>query len=201
MLDNEEKFFNYIKNNMTKSEMDSFEEELKSSDKMQKDLESYKKIFSIVEDTKNIKLNYQYTQTIIPSFRSKLERNSKVSFVSRYGFALATLFVALVAYSVINNLNEQNQTPQKLYSNITTDEANYIADKMNLDLSKDMNQSAEIRIDSVYDQDLNESIDASLNDRTIQNYSKDLSIQDLGQYLSDKDVDIIYTELLNKKIL
>jgi hypothetical protein len=130
-----------------------------------------------------------------------LEHKSKISFVSKYGFALATLFVALVAYSVINNLIQQNQTSQNLYSNLTSDEANYFADKMNLDFSKDLDQSAELRIDSIYDQDLNENVDASLNDKTFQSYSKDLSIQDLDQYLSDKEVDIIYSELLKKKIL
>ena len=181
--------------------MDDFEEELKSSPKLRNDLESYKKLFNLVEETKNIPLSNQYTQTIIPEFRSRQERKRKHSFISKYGFALAFLFVFVVSYSIINNLMQENQNPKDLYTNLTNDEADFLAEKLNLDFSKDLDSNAEVNIDSVYNEDLDQNINSSLSDRTFQSYSKDLSIKDLDQYLTENDVDIIYSELLNKKIL
>lgn len=181
--------------------MDDFEEELKSSPKLRDDLESYKKLFNLVEETKNIPLSNQYTQTIIPEFRSRQERKRNISFISKYGFALAFLFVFVVSYSIINNLMQENQNPKDLYTNLTNDEADFLAEKLNLDFSKDLDSNAEVNIDSVYNEDLDQNINSSLSDQTFQSYSKDLSIKDLDQYLTENDVDIIYSELLNKKIL
>ena len=200
-MSNEEKLINYLTNKMDKSEMDDFEEELKSSPKLRNDLESYKKLFNLVEETKNIPLSNHYTQTIIPEFRSRQERKRKISFISKYGFALAFLFVFVVSYSIINNLMQENQNPKDLYTNLTNDDADFLAEKLNLDFSKDLDSNAEVNIDSVYNEDLDQNINSSLSDQTFQSYSKDLSIKDLDQYLTENDVDIIYSELLNKKIL
>jgi hypothetical protein len=201
MINNEEKFFNYLNNKMTETEKNRFEDELKSSESLQRDYFNYQTITNIVQETKDIRLNTLYTQTILPKFRERLEKKRKVPFFSKYGFAVAFLFVVVISYSIINNLVIENQNSNNLYPNLTNDEMSYIADKMDLDFSKDLDENTELQIDSMYDEDLSQNVNASLNDNTIQSYSNDLSIKELDNYLSDSDIDLIYSELLKKQIL
>jgi hypothetical protein len=186
---------------MSNEERQSQEDELKSSEKMKDDFESYKNVLQFVNDSKNIKLDSNYTQMIIPEFRSRLEQKRKRSIFVKYGYAIAVIFIAVLGYSIIIKVLNENQSLQTLYSNLTSDEVGYLAKDMNIDLENDYNDNSIAKIDSVYNIKLSEDVNVALSDKSIGSISQDIDIKDLDQYLSDKDVDQIYAELSDKEIL
>jgi hypothetical protein len=186
---------------MIDEEKQDLEDELKSSNKSKDDLESFKNIFNLVNDSKNIKLNPDYIQMIIPEFRGRLEQRRKRSIFIKYGYAIAMICVAVLGYSIITKVLNENKDIQTIYSNLTTDEVDYLANDMNIDFENDYNDNSFARIDSLYNIKLIEDVNVALSNKSVKSISQDIDIKDLDKYLSDRDIDQIYAELSDKKIL
>ena len=199
MITNEEKYLSYLLNKMSEDEKHLFENELESSNQIRNDFESYKKVMNLVTGSKNITLNSQYTQTIIPKFRKKLEGKKKQSIIVKYGYAFSALFIAALSYLVITQSVTDKFNSQKMYSDLTKDEASFLAGEMNIELGKDYDEATIQKIDSVYKDKLSNDITEAVNDNSIDVITEDMNLNELNQYLSDKDVDLIFAELSNKE--
>ncbi len=199
MINNEEKYLRYLLNQMSEDEKHLFENELESSKQIRDDYESYKKVMDLVIGSKNITLNSQYAQTIIPKFRKKLEGKKKQSIIVKYGYAFSALFIAALSYLVITQTLTDKQNSQKMYSDLTKDEASFFASEMNIELGKDYDEITIQKIDSVYNDKLSNDVTEAVNDNSIDVITEDMNLNELNQYLSDKDVDLIFAELSNKE--
>ncbi len=201
MLNNDEKFSLYFLNEMNEVEKQSFEEELSSSEELRNEFENYKKVFNIVQETKNINLKDEYSQLVIPKFRAKLKKKQKVSGILKYGYAFTVLFVTVLSYSIVDKLIDDHKDIQNNYSNITPEEATDFADEMNINFDNDYDEQMSESIDSLYTNAVNENVKNSIDNKGIESVSKDLSINELGKYLSEDDVNQIFAELSDKEIL
>lgn len=199
MINNEEKYLSYLLNQMSEKEKQLFENELESSKQIRNDYESYKKIMDLVNGSKNIKLNSQYTQTIIPKFRNKFEEKKKKSIIVKYSYAFSAIFIAALSYLVITQTLTDKQNSQNMYSDLTKDEASFLAGEMNIELGNDYDETTIQKIDSVYKDKLSNDITEAVNDNSIDVIPEDMNLNELNQYLSDKDVDLIFAELSNKE--
>ncbi len=201
MMSNDEKFDMYFFNEMNAKEKQSFEDEIKSSKQMEEDFDRYKKVFALVHDSKNIKLDALYTQTIIPNFRNRLEKKKKLSILVKYGYAFAVLFIAVIGYSIITNVMNEKHNLQQIYTRLTNDEVNSLVSEMNIDAENYYDENAIEKIDSIYNIELVKDVNASLYDNSIESGYKDINIKELDQYLSDRDIDLIFAELSKKEII
>ncbi len=71
MINNEEKFFSYLKGKMNPEERKIFEHELIHSDNLKQEFDEYKKLNSMIDETKNIPLSKNYSESIITEFRRR----------------------------------------------------------------------------------------------------------------------------------
>jgi len=204
MNNNEEKFFSYLKGEMNLRERKEFEDELKRSENLNKEFSDYKRINRIIDETKNIRLSKDYSESIITKFRRRKSSNGlrKISQTIKYAFA--SIIIIIVGYFLISQINKEN--PQDVNSLLTqysdSELDSYIND---YDYSNSLEINIDIdavqRIDSLYSENISASLIESINEKSLIDIVGFNSVADVDEYLSEDEVDLIYAELINKEIL
>ena len=204
MKNNEEKFFLYLKDRMSSQERIIFEDELKNSEVLHKDFEEYKNIAHLVIETKNIKINNDYSESIVPDFRRRLERmNEKKSF-KKLKYVFASLLIIVTGYFVLSYYNgEKKQELYQAIKDLSNDEIDSIANDFYVseDFTQNIDDVSSQKIYSIYAEDLNSSLVESVGELNANTVLIKYHINDVDQYLSDTDIELIYLQLSEKKIL
>ena len=102
-MDRIDRIIKYIENEMTAEEKITFEEELKSSAELQKELENHLLVKNTTSYLKQTRLNQKYLDSIIPEFRSGLEKYNRVTVKRNLGFAFGTLIISILTMLTFNN--------------------------------------------------------------------------------------------------
>lgn len=200
----EEKFVLYLKGKMSSEQRMLFEDQLKNSEVLRNDFEDYKNLVHSINETKNIDLNKDYLESIVPNFRSQLERMDKKKSFMNLKYVFASLLIMVTGYFVISNYNKENkQELNQALADLSNDEIDLIANDFNVaeDLSLSMDDFSAQKIYSIYANDLKTSLVESVDDINSNLLLSKFNITDIDQYLSDNDVDLIYSQLIEKKIL
>ena len=204
MKNNEERFFLYLKGKMDSKERLLFEDELKKSEKLNNDFEEYKNLVHFINGTKDIEISKEYSESIVPNFRGRLEGiDKKKSFINpKYVFA--SLLILIAGYFIVSQIGLANkQELKQVLTDLSDDEINLIADEFygSDDLTKSMDDYSSQKIDSIYAVNLNASLVESIDDVGSSFVFSKYSVADIDQYLSDNDIELIYSQLIEKKIL
>ena len=204
MINNEEKFFSYIKGKMNPEERKIFEHELIHSDNLNQEFDEYKKLNSIIDETKNIPLNKNYSESIITEFRRRKSSNGLRKIFPTIKYAFASIIIIIVGYFLISQIN--NESPQDVnllltqYSDSELD--SYINDyDYSNSVEMNINIDAVQRIDSLYSENISASLIESINEESLTDIVDFNSVADVDEYLSEDEVDLIYAQLINKEIL
>ena len=204
MINNEEMFFSYLKGKMNPEERKIFEHELIHTENLNQEFDEYKKLNSIIDETKNIPLSKNYSESIITEFRRRKDSKGlkKKSQIIKYAFA--SIIIIIVGYFLISQINKENPQDVNLlltqYSDSELD--SYINDydhsnaiEMNIG-----NEAVQI-IDSIYSENISASFIESINEESLADIVGFKNVTDVDEYLSDNEVDLIYAQLINKEIL
>jgi hypothetical protein len=204
MINNEEKFFSYLKGKMNSEERKIFEDELMHSDNLNQEFDEYKKLNSIIDETKNVSLNKNYSESIIIEFRKRKDskRLKKKSPAIKYAFI--SIILITVGYFLISQINKENPQDVNLlltqYSDSELD--SYINDYDHSDaVEMNIGNEAVHIIDSIYSKKISASFMESIENESMTNITGFNSVADVDEYLSDNEVDLIYAQLINKEIL
>jgi len=204
MINNEEKFFSYLKGKMNSEEKKAFEDELVYSETLYNEFIEYKKLNSIIDETKNIPLSKNYSESIITEFSRRKESKGLKKKSPTIKYAFASIFIIIVGYFLISQTNRENPQDVNLsltqYSDSELD--SYIND-YNYPNSIEMNignEAVQI-IDSIYSENISASFIESINEASLTDIVGFNSVADVDEYLSENEVDFIYAQLINKEIL
>lgn len=204
-MDNyEEKFFNYLNGKMNVEDQKEFEFELSRSSEMNNKFIEYQKLMNIIKETKNIPLNKVYSASIITEFRKTLESNSSKRTIPNFRYAISLMFIIIVGYLSTTILNRE--TPDEINSILkeySYDELNSITKNYDFStgLEKNLNDYEISKIDSVYKQDVSGNLIESIGSKATDYIFVKNNVADVNNYISDNDVDLIYSQLIDKKIL
>ena len=192
----------YLDGELTPEERASFEDELNKSQELQKELRLYKDFISSIEETKNLPLNNNYFENIIPEFRRRLISNKQRKYYSKLAYAFPVLVIlSLVAFFIINNQNQINTNRTNLTANNIND--NWAYELMNLSVDELIPSSFSTNDSEKYNTELNKLIGNELNisaDSTKYLLANEvLDYNSIIDNLSEKDANIIYNNILNKK--
>ena len=204
MINNEEKFFSYLKGKMNPEERKIFEHELIHSENLNQEFDEYKKLNSIIDETKNISLSKNYSESIITEFRRRKDSKGLKKKSPTIKYAFASIFIFIVGYFFISQINKENPQDVNIlltqYSDSELD--SYINDydhsnaiEMNIG-----NEAVQI-IDSIYSENISASFIESINGESLTDIVGFKNVADVDEYLSDNEVDLIYAQLINKEIL
>jgi len=204
MDNNEEKFFNYLNGKMNVEDQKEFEFELSRSSEMNNKFIEYQKLMNIIKETKNIPLNKVYSASIITEFRKTLESNSSKRTIPNFRYAISLMFIIIVGYLSTTILNRE--TPDEINSILkeySYDELNSITKNYDFStgLEKNLNDYEISKIDSVYKQDVSGNLIESIGSKATDYIFVKNNVADVNNYISDNDVDLIYSQLIDKKIL
>lgn len=204
MKNNEEKFFNYLNGKMNEVDQKKFEFELTDSSVLKNEFIEYQKLMNIIKETKNIPLNKVYSASIITEFRKTLESNSSKRTIPNFRYAISLMFIIIVGYLSTTILNRE--TPDEINSILkeySYDELNSITKNYDFStgLEKNLNDYEISKIDSVYKQDVSGNLIESIGSKATDYIFVKNNVADVNNYISDNDVDLIYSQLIDKKIL
>ena len=204
MINNEEKFFSYLKGKMNPEERKIFEHELIHTENLNQEFDEYKKLNSMIDETKNIPLSKNYSESIITEFRRRKDSKGLKKKSPTIKYAFASVIIIIVGYFLISQINKENPQDVNLlltqYSDSELD--SYINDydhsnaiEMNIG-----NEAVQI-IDSIYSENISASFIESINEESLTDIVGFKNVADVDEYLSDNEVDLIYAQLINKEIL
>jgi len=204
MKNNEENFFLYLKGKMNPKERKFFEDGLKNSEELNSDFEEYKILVQSINESKNIDLNKDYLESIVPNFRSRLEKKDKKKSLKNLKYAFASIFIIVMGYFLILTYNTENkQDVNQALADLSNDEIDLIVNDYNVEdyLTAYMDDISAQKIQYIYAEELKTSLAESIGDINLNEVLVKFNITDVDQYLSDNDVDLIYSQLIEKKIL
>jgi hypothetical protein len=206
MKNNEDIFLEYLSGRIDKEEKNKFESDLEKSDQLVKDFEDYKKVYQLVNQTKQIELNKDYTESILPAFWAKKNQNKKNQLYLTFAYSITFIFFISIGYFLTKTfiINQPNNIQVKL-NNLSTQEANVLADNLILQNQtvneNNLNENEIAAIDSIFSQDFSESVNESIPVYSSLLFDNGYSLTDVGNTLSEDDINSIYSELINKEIL
>ena len=96
-----------------------------------------------------------------------------------------------------------NQELNQALTDLSSDEIDKIANDFYVseDLTKDIDDVSSQRIYSIYTENLKASFDESVGDINSSEVLSKYNITDVDQYLTDDEMELIYSHLIEKKIL
>lgn len=204
MINNEEKFFSYLKGKMNSESRKTFEDELLNSETLNKEFSEYKKLDDIIKEAKNVNLKKEYSESIITEFRTRKETKSLKKIKPTIKYAFVSILIIITGYFLVSQINKENQhdvnseLTQYSYSELNSfiDDYDY-SNSIELNIADDALQ----RIDSIYSDNISASLMESISEKNFEDIFSTNSIVDVDEYLSDNEVDFIYAQLINKEIL
>jgi hypothetical protein len=204
MKNHEEEFFNYLKGKMNPTEKKLFEDELHKSDSLRKSFENYRTVTEIIDETKNIKLNSNYTQSIITDFRSKQTVKKYNQIFPMLKYALSFVVVTVLSFYFVNDFIKKDVNDiHTTLAELSTEEMNYVSSNLEVtnSIESSLDEISLDKIDSLYSQQLADNIDSSNKEGNADIILNGCELTDVEDYLSDDDIEKIYTQLIDKEIL
>ncbi|MCW8811271.1 MAG: hypothetical protein OQK64_09980, partial [Ignavibacteriaceae bacterium] len=173
----------------------AFERELKSSEELKREFEKYSIIKEKIKNKKNLKLNPDYLNSILPEFHNKVHSGKKETLRRglSYAFGLILLFLIGISFQKIffNNSDKERNDLEKFTQSLN--------DNQKLDLLESLNGSDDL-YNIILGKEYVDLLENELvvNEDVLETY--DISYKDLIGNLSDNEVEKIYNDLLNRNI-
>jgi hypothetical protein len=196
-----EKVLRYVDGAMAEKEKSLFEEELKSSPELQKQLTTFRSITGAFSIYAEPAADEYYFRNMVPGLRAKLPGRLKRFPLLRVSFITASIVVvSMFLFLLLNRSDNIENIAENLNEHQLTELINtYSSDKsasevVSTEVSSDT--STESVVDTLYSREFNiapESVSYYFADRR-----SDLTsvIQDINQ----EEADNIYNEMINKKL-
>ena len=106
MKNKEEIVIKYLDGQLNQIEKAEFEDSLKKSIELKNLFDEYKMVYNSVESAKKATMNEDYSASIIPEFRRRLEAKKSVRYNLRYAYGFAALiFIALTLLFISRDLS------------------------------------------------------------------------------------------------
>jgi hypothetical protein len=192
----DERIIKYVENELTAEERIAFELDLGNSLELKEEFEKFLRVKNETDEFNTLKMNPLYLDSIIPEFRNKLETPKSVSIKRNLGYAFGVMLVFIISIAVLNNflnvesgLNELEEFTQSLNENQKIE----LLEEINI-VSNDYNIVAE----NISDKELVDILvtDIEINSEVAEAY--DIGYNELIAGLSQKDIEKVYSEILNR---
>jgi hypothetical protein len=192
----DEKIIKYLNDDLTQEDRTSFEADLKNSSHLRSEYELYLKLQQNIMLSKNVKLNKNYLNTIIPEFRSKLNIHNSITFKNKIEFSFATVIALLISFLIFKNIyveNSEINSVQSFAESLNESQKIEILENLNGDDEDYVlasNNFTNIKLTNMIQAEL------KINNEIAEVY--DISYSELVDDLSQAEADKIYKEILNK---
>ncbi len=184
---NSESIIRYFDGDLKNVEKEILFNQIQNDADLKAEFESIKSIYELKSDYTNIIIDQSYLDSILPRFRSKLEKKSRTNiFNPAFASAFATILIAL---AILLLIPKGNKTPDN-FADIPDEELFQLLSQDNLEVIQ------QDKIDSLFRAEIKSSPDKISNyvfngDEINTLYKKNL--------ITPEDEDEIFTSLIDKK--
>lgn len=201
---NDSDFENYLSGKMTSEEKINFETNLLRSPELSNDFNKYKKLKEMISETRSINLSESYSSGILPRFRNKMEARNKSKPYQKVGAFITAATSLVIGFTLTINLfiNENGQDLNDLAEIIESEKDSLISSfEISDNLVSKADSESLAKMDSVYNDIISQNIYVEYDFDDFNDLTYDIQNIELEQFITDEDVDKIYTILINKEIL
>lgn len=204
MRENDEKILKYLDGHMNSREKTEFEEELLHSEELRTLFDQYNSVYNLVGTERNKKLKLSYAESIIPAFRRRIESHKPGVIKVRFTYAMSVIIIIASAFYI---LNLRNAADSPDLSDISVD------DVSNKDIEIFLEETATDNnflssfsynfhetIDSIFIRHYSDAVIASETPEESLFALNDLDYQQIENFLSEEEIDIVYIEIINKTL-
>ena len=202
---NNDTIIKYISDLMDEEEKKRFEEKLSSDGELKKEFDKIKSSLDEINALSDVSADAQYFPNLIPQIHWKLETKAKKKYFQwapalALGITVSLIFI-LNFPTFINNMNNNFEFSSKEISAILSDsDDSTLTDFLDGGLVGDYNYYSYENSNDFLDIYFDDSILSEIGIDGDDGYLEYTSSDDYQDY-SEEEVNIIYTELINKKIL
>ncbi len=107
-MKNDERIIKYLENELTPEERVAFENDLINSTELKAELEKYLIVKKETVNLKEVKLNQDYLNSILPEFRNKLDLPKTTSVKRSLGFAFGVMLVFVISVVILQKIFTNN---------------------------------------------------------------------------------------------
>ena len=199
-----DKIILYLDNQMSDEEKLVFEDELKKSETLRRELENYKNLLGEIKEIENISIDEDYFSQMVPKFRGRMEERRKFRIIPKFALGITTIaaILVLIIYTS-NNKNVSNiNTPVK--TEITQNNNNDLlsllgsnSNQLNLGI---LSNDDVTRYDSVFNTMLLNALSLSPQSVSYLTIDNNTDLSNMLQGINQNEANEIYNQLLHKKI-
>lgn len=202
MKNKDERILKYLDGQMDPSQRKMFEDELKSSDELRNIFDDYINLMQSVEDAKKKNINSDYAETILPEFRKRVDQKkySRRYTPLAYGLAIAAIIIFILFITLPINKEEIPLFADLSSEDINTKELDKLFDEMaTLELISTYDDIKSADLDSIYLSYYSSEVTESENKLENLFALNDLEYYEIEQILSEKELEIVFNEIINSE--
>jgi len=194
-----ERILKYFDGQLTESEMENFEDELRSSPELKKEYDEFLSVQSKLNDLKNVEIDKTFFNGIVPEFRKRLEIKKKSRKI--FSFSFANSLVAVVLLYLVLSPSTDNLNLYEAVKNWTENDYNYAVEYVEqhyngFDITDEYNIAG---MDSVISDMLANELNLSGNFSSYQLMDNSIDFNTVGSQINNTEANKFYKEILNKK--
>jgi hypothetical protein len=172
-----------------------FEEELKNSPQLQKEIANYNTVHALFKDYNEVKTDEVYFRNMVPVFRSKLPGRLKRFPLQKFAFGSASLMiVTMFIFLLVSKQDNSISLTENLNEHDLTELINTYSSETSL-IDAPADTAVESSIDNLYIKELNVAPEAASYYLAERRSDLNSVIKDIDQ----EEADEIYKEIINKK--
>ena len=195
-MKNDERIIRYIENELNPEERIAFENDLRDSTKLKAELEKYLIVKKETVNLKEVKLNQDYLNSIVPEFRNKLELPKTTSIRRNLGYAFGVMLVFVISVVILQKIftnNSKLSEVQEFTESLDENQKIELLENLNGNLEDYFqlsNNTAELELTNLLQTDLKINYEVAV--------AYDINYSDLVDGLSSSEAEKIYNEILKK---
>ena len=161
-------------------------------------------VLQLVQETRNIELNKEYSDSIIINFRKNLEKKSFHN--EKFSFKHIITFIVFISagYMLTSEvIKDRTKDLESTLKDINQEEISSIVDDYDLSYTIQENIPDESNhiIDSLYSEHFSRTVNKALEEGNSNEMVGDYDLYDIEYLLSDEDINNLYSQLIEKEII
>lgn len=194
---------NYFDEQLSVEERKEFERELEINAELKDAFENYRKVNELFSTEEELFASKDYFIGIIPRFRQMLDKEAYVFPIRKIAFTFASILLIISSYLLFQNYffnqNVTNHSIQSITNDLSEEEMNELADYISDDYWNSI--SVEEKLQILEETDF--SLDGVIADVSVEEgvmILSDYQINDIYSLADEKELEIVYNEILTKRI-
>ena len=203
MNKHDKQIINYFDEQLSAYDRIEFERELEINTELKNAFENYRKVNELFSTEEPLFASKDYFIGIIPRFRQMLDKEAYVFPIRKIAFTFATILLIISSYLLFQNYflnqNVPNYSIQSITNDLSEEEMNELADYISDDYWSSI--SVEEKLQILEETDF--SLDGVIADVSVEEgvmILSDYQINDIYSLADEKELEIVYNEILTKRI-